>query len=231
MVKRGPKPKGKVRIKWSANFAYAIGLIATDGSLSKDGRHIDLTSKDREQLIHFNKALEASFKITEKYSGTDKLSYRIQVGDVLFYDFLISIGMSSAKSKTLGALTIPKKYFIDFFRGVFDGDGAFYSYYDLRWRKSHMYYFSIASASPNFLLWLRESLYCHFGVRGHVTEARGKSTSQLKYAKGESSKIIKKMYYSPVVICLLRKRKKIEAAQRQQHVTDAQVGKLVDPLP
>lgn len=40
------KPKGKP-VKWSPKIAYAVGLITTDGSLSKDGRHIDLTSKDR----------------------------------------------------------------------------------------------------------------------------------------------------------------------------------------
>jgi hypothetical protein len=27
MGKRGQKPKGKIKIKWSANFAYAIGLL------------------------------------------------------------------------------------------------------------------------------------------------------------------------------------------------------------
>jgi hypothetical protein len=31
MGKMGPKPKGKVKIKWSANFAYAIGLLTTSG--------------------------------------------------------------------------------------------------------------------------------------------------------------------------------------------------------
>ncbi len=36
-------------MKWTANLAYAVGLITTDGCLSKDGRHIDLTSKDLEQ--------------------------------------------------------------------------------------------------------------------------------------------------------------------------------------
>lgn len=44
------KPKGKVKIEWNENFAYAIGLIVTDGSLSIDGRHINFTSKDLEQI-------------------------------------------------------------------------------------------------------------------------------------------------------------------------------------
>ena len=52
------KPLGKTKIKWSANFAYAIGLLTTDGNLSKDKRHISLTSKDLEQIENFQKALK-----------------------------------------------------------------------------------------------------------------------------------------------------------------------------
>lgn len=47
------KPMNKVKIKWSPEFAYAIGLLVTDGSLSKDGIHIDFTSNDKEQLVNF----------------------------------------------------------------------------------------------------------------------------------------------------------------------------------
>ena len=45
-------PKGRVNITWSPNFAYAIGLLVTDGNLSRDGRHFSFTSKDLE-LVHF----------------------------------------------------------------------------------------------------------------------------------------------------------------------------------
>jgi hypothetical protein len=38
------RPRCKVRIEWSPEFAYAIGLIATDGCLYNDGRHINFTS-------------------------------------------------------------------------------------------------------------------------------------------------------------------------------------------
>ncbi|MFZ3020148.1 MAG: hypothetical protein WA051_01335 [Minisyncoccia bacterium] len=50
---RGPKPKGKVNVRWSANFAYAIGLLVTDGNLSPDGRHISFVSRDIEQINNF----------------------------------------------------------------------------------------------------------------------------------------------------------------------------------
>ena len=58
MGKRGPKPKYLVSTEWNPGLAYAVGLLASDGSLSCDGRHIDLTSIDIDQLENFNKALE-----------------------------------------------------------------------------------------------------------------------------------------------------------------------------
>src|SRR3989338_8611479 len=39
-------------VKWSPRFAYAIGLLTTDGNLSSDQRHMSLISKDREQVLN-----------------------------------------------------------------------------------------------------------------------------------------------------------------------------------
>ena len=57
MVKRGPKPKGKIKLEWSPELVYAVGLITADGSLSKNGRHIDFTSKDLDQIKTYCKCL------------------------------------------------------------------------------------------------------------------------------------------------------------------------------
>ena len=57
MGKRGTKPRGKIEIKWSPDFAYVIGLIATDGCLSTNGRHVIFVSKDLEQVENFKKIL------------------------------------------------------------------------------------------------------------------------------------------------------------------------------
>ena len=207
--KRGPKPKGKVDIKWSSNFAYAIGLIATDGCLSKDGRHIDLTSKDKEQLLNYCRALKIDTKITYKFSGAGKKYGRIQFGDVLFYNFLLSIGLTSSKSKTIPKLKIPSVYYFDFIRGCFDGDGCFYSYFDPRWKSSFMFYVAFVSASKDFIDWMRKENKKYCGVVGHLSKDGGGSTYQLKYAKKESLELIRKMYYNNQVICLSRKKKKI----------------------
>src|SRR3989338_7295560 len=101
MRKRGQRPQSKINIEWSSNFAYALGLIASDGCLSKDGRHITFVSKDIDQLHNFKSCLGLENKIGKTTSGYNGKEYtRVQFGDVLFYKFLLSIGLTPAKSKT-----------------------------------------------------------------------------------------------------------------------------------
>ncbi|KKU93902.1 MAG: Intein-containing protein [Candidatus Jorgensenbacteria bacterium GW2011_GWA1_48_13] len=213
MGKRGPKPKRKVEIRWSPEFAYALGLLATDGNLSSDGRHLDLTSQDKEQLLNFMKCLRIKVEIGYKTSGlSGERTARVQFGDVNFYKFLLNIGFSPNKSKTIGRLDIPDKYFFDFLRGHFDGDGTFYSYWDPRWRSSFMFYTVFISASKGHIQWLRKKINETLPIKGHITKSKTQSTYNLKYAKRESLKLLKKVYYSHKVICLSRKRLKIEKA-------------------
>lgn len=239
MSKKEIKPSGKVKIEWSPNFAYAIGLIVTDGCLYNDGRHMSLTTKDLEQAENFKKCLNITVKIGLKTSSytKEKKYHHVQFGDVNFYKFLQSIGIFQAKSKTIGSVSIPDKYFFDYLRGCFDGDGTFYSYWDPRWRSSYMFYLEFISASKNHIDWLQNKLKKKVGVSGHVTRGGNKICYQLKYAKKEAIAIIEKMYYNPAVVCLTRKRKKIEKAlevEKKQQLTyieyKARVQKLVDWL-
>ena len=214
MGKRGTKPQGKVKIKWSPNFAYAIGLLATDGCVVDDGLHIDFTSKDLEQINNFQKCLNLKVKIGRKSSmaSSEKKYFRVQFGDVLFRQFLREIGINPAKSKTLEFVLVPKKYFFDFLRGAFDGDGHFYSYWDPRWKSSFMYYLVFNSASRAHIDWLREEIFRKLKVRGHITKTAIKICYQLKYAKTEALKIIKRLYSKKDSVYLSRKKLKIEKA-------------------
>ncbi len=210
MGKRGPKPKGKVKIKWSADFAYAIGLLATDGCLSPDGRHIELTSSDIEQLENFKHCLGLKVKIGSKKSGFGRKSSRVQFGDVLFFKFLEGIGFSSAKSLTLGKVDLPNKYFFDFLRGCFDGDGCSYSYWDPRWRSSFMFYIEFSSGSTDFITWIRKEIKNRIKIQGHMTSTKKKNKYyQLKYAKYEGVKLVQEMYKKEGSTCLTRKKLKI----------------------
>ncbi|MFA6416083.1 MAG: LAGLIDADG family homing endonuclease [Candidatus Paceibacterota bacterium] len=216
MGKRGPKPKGVVDTKWSADLAYAIGLLSSDGCLSSDGRHITLVSKDEEQIVNFLNCLKIELKIGKTYNGSKdkRVYYRVQVGDVLFYNFLLELGLASAKSKTISSLKIPDKYFFDFLRGSFDGDGCFYSYWDPRWKSSFMFYTSFISASKEHINWLRDEIFKRLKIKGHITKAKKMNIYyQLKYAKSDSLKVLRKIYQpNKVVVCLSRKRLKIDQA-------------------
>jgi len=197
-------------IRWSSELAYAIGLITTDGNLSKDGRHLELTSKDMEQIRNFMLCLGLKVKVSLKSSGYTRTRVpHVQFGNVRFYRFLLKLGLHPAKSKILGAVNIPDKYFFDFLRGHFDGDGHIYSYWDPRWKSSFMYYLAFSSASPKHILWLRSKLNQLLGVQGHITRAKGQSVEQLKYAKREALLIFRKMYAKADCITLNRKRTKV----------------------
>ncbi len=209
-MKPGPKPKGKVKLLWSPRFAYAIGLLVADGCLSKDGRHIDLTSKDKAQILTFRKCLDLDTKVSTKYSGAGNLAYHIQFSDVLFYKFLFDIGLTPAKSKTISVLTIPDKYFFDFLRGYFDGDGSSYAYSDPVFGKSFRFYLSFTSASPQFVVWLKAKVSDFLQVTGYLSYNKNNSYVQLKYAKKDAVLISKAMYYDKDLPFLKRKYLKIQ---------------------
>jgi len=185
-MKRGPKPKGKVQISWSPKFAYAIGLITADGNLSNDGRHISLTSKDRVQVDAFKKCLGLTNKVSTKFSGHGSSCFHVQFGDVLFYRFLMQIGLSPAKSNTLLSVDVPSAYFIDFLRGYFDGDGCSYSYQDPVWKNSYRFYISFTSGSESYIQWLRTMIAEHLGVKGYISRNKNYPYLQLKFAKKDA---------------------------------------------
>lgn len=200
-------------MNWSGDLAYVIGLITTDGSLSIDGRHINLTSKDIEQIKTFARILNLKNKIENKKSSYNPKGsyYQIQFGNVKFYQFLLSIGLTPNKTKTLGPLGVPDKFFADFLRGHLDGDGYTYSYWDKRWKSSFMFYIGFVSASRSHLEWIQEKVQSLYLICGKIKYS-GKSTFQLIYSKRGALPLIEKLYHSNMVSSLARKRFKIEAA-------------------
>jgi hypothetical protein len=216
MGKRGPKPKGKVKIVWSEQFAYAIGLLVSDGNLSPDGRHIQLTSKDLGLIKLFLTSLDIDVHIGMKSSGStvEKKYYVVQFSDTIFYKFLLEIGLMPNKSKIIGKIKMPQEYFFNFLLGSFDGDGCTYSYFDPRWKSSFMFYTTFVSASKEHISWLQKEIFTRLGIKGHITGNGTKTVLQLKYAKADSMKLLRKMYPCKQVPCLNRKRLKIETMLR-----------------
>ncbi len=195
----------KVNSVWSAHLAYAIGLIATDGCLSKNGRSINFTSKDKQLVVLFKHCLNVNNKIGRKKRNQEKEKkyYYVQVGDKNFYEFLLNIGLTPAKSKTIGPLKIPPLYFSDFFRGSIDGDGSIGIFYHPESVHPQLQ-LRLYSASIHFLQWIKQALEHHTKVKGGWI-AKMDRVFALRYAKEDAIKLLKFMYYADDVPCLRRK--------------------------
>lgn len=192
---------------WNTNFAYALGLITSDGNLSSDGRHLAFISTDMDLIETFKKCLDlknrVSLKKSDGYSmGNKKKCYVVQFGNVKLYNFLTDIGLGPNKSKTIGSLLIPPAYLADFLRGLIDGDGSI-GYFMHPESKRKQFRIRITSASRLFLEWLRKRLTMSIGIKGSIEIVP--RAFQLNYYKDDSKKIVKFMYYSKDVPCLDRK--------------------------
>jgi len=210
--RREPDPVG-----WTRERAYAVGLLATDGNLSKDGRHLTVTSADSDLLGVLRAWLGLQANVRQV--GTRGRRYRVQWSDRRLYEWAESIGLSPAKSRTLGALTIPDEYFADFARGCIDGDGSIVVYMDRYHSTKHAryvyerLYVTLVSASRPLVDWFRASLLGFVGVRGSISERMSRSGRPywvLRYARRESSRLLPWIYYDPSVPCLGRKRVRSE---------------------
>lgn len=198
ITKRGRKRK-IINTTWTSELAYVVGLIATDGNLSPDLRHINFTSKDKQLAYLYKKLLGLTNIVGKKSRGgeREKKYYVVQFGSVQFYDFLLLIGLTPAKSKTLRQLTVPDKFFWDFFRGCIDGDGNINEFSHPE--SAHMQLrIRLFSASRVFLEWQHKTIQRLGGIcGGWVTNVPYKSVFSLTFGKGDTIKIIKKMYRDP----------------------------------
>lgn len=197
------------KMNWKRNIAYAVGLITTDGSLSSDKRHITFVSKDIDLIKTFKRCLNINNKITPKKSGySNKIYNKIQFGNVKFYRWLLRIGLTPNKTKTIGDIKIPEKYLPDFLRGHLDGDGCIRSFQDPVYRNSKRLYIVFYSASLKHLKWIQKRIKQSLIIHGWIE--RGKNVCRLTYAKSESKTLLKFLYYNKNIPCLERKRNLIK---------------------
>jgi len=222
-LKLQQQPRRKVKIEWSSNFAYAIGLITSDGCIAKRRGRISFKCAEEELVNKFKLALSVDNK-TGLVRGWDKRkdNFQVNFSDVIFYEFLNKIGLSPAKSKIIKSVIVPNDFFADFLRGLFDGDGTFYTFWDRRWPSSFCYQLSFASASLDFINWLKSSLNRLYGVKGVI--CRGDGVFNLRYVKGDSRRLFEIMYYKEGLLFLNRKHNKIKTALSYDRVLKAGRG-------
>jgi len=190
-----PHKKKKLGLKGSTLW-YLVGLITSDGSLSKDGRHIDVTSKDRDYLIGLKGFTGLHNRVTLKHGYKGAAAYHIQFANRDFYDFLLGIGLMPRKSLILKEMRVERDYFGDFARGLIDGDGCIRTWTHPT-NGSRQWSLRIYSGSEEFLKWFGNKMELCFGAGGKIykeSSSRGIKYT-LKYGKMAAEAVLKNCYY------------------------------------
>ena len=115
-------------------MSYVFGFIVADGCIvvAKERPNrpftFNITSVDKKHLYKIRKVLDSEHKISKKTGGGKNIAFQIQIRNQIIVKDLRRLGIFPRKTSCLNQMKIPKKYFPDFVRGFFDGDGTVYIY-------------------------------------------------------------------------------------------------------
>lgn len=107
--------------KWSSEMAYVLGLLATDGCVSKSGT-VSLCINDKDLLEKVKSIIGSNHSI--KYYGYQKGLYSFKFSRVKIREDLMRLGIVPDKSLSIRFPDVPHEFLTDFIRGIFDGDGS-----------------------------------------------------------------------------------------------------------
>lgn len=179
-------------------MAYVLGFLFADGNISHTKRNTwfwSLQITDKEILFTMREKINSSHKISyKKKIENNKQLYRLQIGSKEMCSDLIKLGLTPKKSKTMLFPKIPDKYFSDFLRGYFDGDGGIWLGFKNKKGNNKFYIVStyFTSGSEHFLASLMKIL-SNKGVLGGSLVKKEKGFD-LKYSIKDTLILYKIMY-------------------------------------
>ena len=134
------------------------------------------------------------------------------------------------KSLILGKVTINHDYFLDFLRGIIDGDGCISTWIH-KTNTHRQWSLRITSAAPLFMRWIKEEIENYFDVKGRIYCYKYKYKKNpiyiLKFGK-LATKIILSQIYTKDSLSLNRKNAK-SAACLQDKNRMVNYGNIVGP--
>jgi hypothetical protein len=171
---------------------------------------LDITSKDYFHLKSIAKWMEAKYKIGIKYTiinGKRYNNFRIQITNNKICEDLRKLGFNP-KREILFPSCIPEKFYPDFIRGFFDGDGSIYIY---KVNGTTQLKGNFTSKDKRILLWLSRFLSStlNFPLK-KIYQNRRKLWEICLYQK-ECEKLFRFMYRKESAFCLKRKYKVFES--------------------
>jgi hypothetical protein len=197
---------------WTRDLAHAVGLIATDGSVSN--KSVSVVSGDREMLVTFKACVSRAGRIGRHGPN----AWHVYVSSVDFCRWLATSGIHPRKSLTIGSIAVPDEFFFDLARGLLDGDGSVTNYIlnpggaakrypNYRYERINVVF---RSASRDHVEWVRSTMHRLLGVEtALLLEPIRHPTSRmytLRYGKHATLRILERFYADPTAPCLRRKR-------------------------
>lgn len=188
--------------KWTNEMAYTLGYIYADGSLEDAsylrGKYFKVTSVERKNIEKIRDWMNSKHTIIEikPLLASRKTRYILRIGSHEIYNDLIKLGLYPNKSLTIKFPVIPKKFFGDFIRGYFDGDGCV-RIWRTKGKKQELILRKLCtvftSGSKEFLQGLADKVSESIGTNQQKVYD-GHESYMLSYSTGDSVKLFKFMY-------------------------------------
>lgn len=189
---------------------YFLGFFAADGCNSKKYNNvkIKLQTGDLELLEKFKVLLESDrpiYNVHQKETKNRKESFAVnfELTSKYFCEKLEELGLSERKTYTLQLPDyIPDKYFRDYVRGLFDGDGNISVSYINKPKG-----LSSIAGNPKFLLQVKEKLEKFLSV--HVVyQEKNENCGYIKINRQEDLKVFLDWMYKDSNLYMERKYQK-----------------------
>lgn len=194
----------------SSNMAYILGFLAADGTVKKNGNRIKigLSSVDRKFLELIKEELGAESNIFDYETSNGYMVSELGFTSQKIKQKLAEYNIIPGKTETFTFPTnLSKKYWIDFIRGYFDGDGSVGTAGPsaIRWQ--------ICSHRPQVLETIVEFLFEEYGIPKVSVQKNEHGNSflyRIQYSNNSTRKIFQ-ILYTPNSLYLPRKFEKFKS--------------------
>lgn len=197
----------------SPNKAYIIGFLSADGSNNPQKQTVSMSLEECDKEILEKIRLEIGserplefldYSNKHDFGYTYKNQYRLLLFSKKICDDLLKIGVIPNKSLQLEFSDhIPEKFYSDYIRGVFDGDGSI-GVHSLQTYKGHL---SLSITSTFAFCNKLQSILNNMNIKSRVSEASNKNgiTAMLSISAKDSIKTFLDWIYKDADLYLKRK--------------------------
>ena len=189
----------------NSNMAYILGFWAADGNVhSKENRlDLELSSEDEEILKQIRQEILCERPIKKYQCSNGYIKNKLFFWSKKIKETFIEYGIVPNKTYSPDfkpPYKLDKKYWIDYIRGFFDGDGCI--------KKANSLTFEINSVNKKFLEEIQKffSEYYNIELNISTTGMKGRTIPLYRlYCYGEKVKNIFNILYTPNALYLKRK--------------------------